>query len=102
MAQAQQRGAMMSRALSRQWAVQQGGGTIVKATRDFERRSPVRRAAIVAVSAWNLWLTATAEWDVSRTPASRVRGGKVLWRLLARTNTVGPLASCRGRRARGD
>lgn len=46
----------------------------------------------MAVTAWNLYLSASAEWDIQHRPAARVRGSKLLWRLACLTNTVGPMS----------
>ena len=71
-----------------------------KAIQRFKALSPVRQAAIVGITAWNLWLIVAAQLDISRTPADQMRGSKALWRVLCLTNTVGPLAYFRwGRRA---
>jgi hypothetical protein len=73
--------------------------TIAQALRDFRRLSPVKQAAIVAVTAWNVWLSGAAQLSIRRTPTEQIRGRKVLWRLACLTNTVGPLAYFRwGRR----
>ena len=70
-----------------------------KLVRDFRGLSPVKQAAIVAITAWNWWLSATAELSIQRTPAERIRGPKQLWRLACLSNTIGPLAYFRwGRR----
>jgi hypothetical protein len=75
---------------------------ISKLVRDFRALSPVKQAAIVAISAWNWWLSATAELSIQRTPSQEIRGPKLLWRLACLSNTVGPLAYFRfGRRDRG-
>jgi hypothetical protein len=75
---------------------------ISKLVRDFRALSPVKQAAIVAITAWNWWLSATAELSIQRTPAEHIRGPKLLWRLACLSNTVGPLAYFRfGRRDRG-
>jgi len=56
----------------------------------------------VAITAWNLWLSVVAEWDIQRRPAAEVRGRKAFWRLACLTNTVGPLSYFRwGRRTDG-
>jgi hypothetical protein len=65
---------------------------IAKVAREFRALSPVKQAAIVAITAWNWWLSATAELSIQRTPAEQIRGPKPLWRLACLTNTVGPLA----------
>lgn len=65
----------------------------------FKALSPVSQAAIVGVTAWNLWLTVTSERDLQRRSSDEVRGPKLLWRLACLTNSVGPLAYFRwGRR----
>jgi hypothetical protein len=64
---------------------------IGKLVRDFRGLSPVKQAAIVAITAWNWWLSGSAELSIQRTPAERLRGPKLLWRLACLTNTVGPL-----------
>jgi hypothetical protein len=65
---------------------------IRKLVQEFRRLSPVPQAAIVAVTAWNWWLSGSAELNIQRTPAERVRGPKLVWRLACLTNTIGPLA----------
>lgn len=57
----------------------------------FKELSPVAQAAIVGVTAWNLWLIFTAQRDLQHRPHDEVRGPKLLWRLACITNTVGPL-----------
>jgi len=75
---------------------------ITQIARDFRALSPVKQAAIVAITAWNLWLSASAQLSIQRMPADRIRGRKWLWRLACLTNTVGPLAYFRwGRRGAG-
>jgi len=63
-----------------------------RAISDFRKLSPAAQAAIVAVTAWNLYLCAAAEWDLQHRPPVRVRGSKTLWRLACLTNTVGPVS----------
>jgi len=63
-----------------------------RAINDFRKLSSLGQAAIVAVTAWNLYLSAAAEWDIQHRPAARVRGSKTLWRLVCLTNTVGPVS----------
>ncbi len=70
-----------------------------RAVAEFKKLSPVPQAAIVAVTAWNLWLIASAQRDIQHRPAGEVRGPKGVWRLVCLTNTVGPLIYFRwGRR----
>jgi hypothetical protein len=73
---------------------------VSRAIAQFRKLSPIAQAAIVAVTAWNLYLSVSAEVDIQRRPAEQVRGRKLLWRLACLTNTVGPLAYFRwGRRS---
>lgn len=73
-----------------------------KALAEFKRSSPVAQAAIVGVTAWNVWLIVTAQRDIQRRPADEVRGPKLLWRVACLTNTVGPLLYFRwGRTSKG-
>jgi hypothetical protein len=72
---------------------------IARLHRDFTALSPVKQAAIVAITAWNLWLIVLSQRSLSRTPAEQLRGPKPLWRLACLTNSAGPLAYFRwGRR----
>ena len=73
-----------------------------KALAEFKKLSPVRQAAIVAITAWNLWLTVTSERDLQRRSPDEVRGPKLLWRLACLTNSVGPLAYFRWGRLTND
>ena len=53
---------------------------------------PRARRAIVVGSIVELVLTAVALRDLKRRPKSQVRGPKLLWRLLAFVQPVGPIA----------
>jgi hypothetical protein len=57
----------------------------------FKELSPIRQAAIIGVTAWNITLSVLAERDIHRRPAADIRGNKALWRVVCLTNTVGPL-----------
>ena len=73
---------------------------IAKLRRDFTALSPVKQAAVVALTAWNLWLIVLSQRSINRTPAEAIRGPKPLWRLACLTNSVGPLSYFRwGRRS---
>jgi hypothetical protein len=75
---------------------------LARALAEFKKLSPVRQAAIVAITAWNLWLIVSAERDIQCRSPDEVRGAKLLWRLACLTNTVGPLIYFRwGRRTKG-
>lgn len=71
-----------------------------KALEKFKHLPPAGQAAIVGVTAWNLWLIGSAQRDISRRAEEQIRGPKWLWRIVCLTNTVGPLAYFRwGRNA---
>ena len=53
---------------------------------------PAARRAVWALLAVELVLIATAERDIQRRPADQIRGPKLLWRVLATQNLVGPAA----------
>jgi hypothetical protein len=73
--------------------------SIVNLFQDFRALSPVKQAAIAALTAASWWLSGSAELSIHRTSAERIRGPKLWWRLACLTNTVGPLAYFRwGRR----
>jgi hypothetical protein len=65
---------------------------IAKLRTDFAALSPVKQAAVVAITAWNAWLIVLSQRSLSCTPTEQVRGPKPLWRLACLTNSVGPLA----------
>jgi hypothetical protein len=65
---------------------------IAKMRRDFAALSPIKQAAVVAITAWNLWLIVLSQRSLSHMPAERIRGPKLLWRLACLTNSAGPLA----------
>jgi hypothetical protein len=67
----------------------------------FRKLPPAFQAAIVAITAWNLWLSGSAERDIHRRPADEIRGPKLLWRLFCLTNTLGPAVYFRWGRRRG-
>jgi hypothetical protein len=67
----------------------------------FRRLPPAYQAAIAAITAWNLWLSAAAERDIHRRPPAEVRGPKLIWRVVCLTNTVGPAVYFRWGRRRG-
>ena len=70
-----------------------------KAIARFKALSPVAQAAVVAATAWNLTLTARAEWDIAHRDDDQIKGSRTLWRLFCLTNSVGPLSYFRwGRR----
>lgn len=53
---------------------------------------PAARRALWALLAVELVLIAAAERDIQRRPAERIRGPKLLWRVIATQNLVGPAA----------
>ena len=65
----------------------------------FQNLSPVRQAAVVAVTAWNLSLIVLAERDLHRRGDAEIHGSRRLWQLACLTNSVGPLSYFRWGRA---
>jgi hypothetical protein len=53
---------------------------------------PAARRAVWALLAVELVLIAAVERDIQRRPADRIRGPKLLWRVVATQNLVGPAA----------
>jgi hypothetical protein len=53
---------------------------------------PAARRALWALLAAELVLIAAAERDIQRRPADRIRGPKLLWRVVATQNLIGPAA----------
>ena len=51
-----------------------------------------QRAMIGAAAAAELSLKVAALIDIKRRPADRIRGPKLLWRVLATQNVIGPAA----------
>jgi hypothetical protein len=62
------------------------------ATKRWADMSPVQRKAIVALSAVEMVLTATAAADLYRRPQSGLRGPKALWWAGIFIQPVGPVA----------
>jgi hypothetical protein len=58
----------------------------------YHRLSPAAQRALWALVAVELVLIAAAERDIQRRPAANIRGPKLLWRVLATQNVVGPAA----------
>lgn len=57
------------------------------------------QAAILAAGSVQVALLIAAQIDITRTPADRIRGSKLRWRLISLINFVGPLLYfTRGRR----
>lgn len=54
--------------------------------------SPAARIAVWVALVLELVLIAAAERDIQRRPAENIRGPKLLWRLVATQNVVGPAA----------
>ena len=58
----------------------------------YRRLGPAARRAVWALLAVELVLIAAVERDIQRRPADRIRGPKLLWRVVATQNLVGPAA----------
>ena len=58
----------------------------------YRRLGPTARRAVWALLAVELVLIAAVERDIQRLPAERIRGPKLLWRVVATQNLIGPAA----------
>jgi hypothetical protein len=61
-------------------------------TAHYRRLGPAARRAVWALLAVELVAIAAAERDIQRLPAERIRGPKLLWRVVATQNLIGPAA----------
>ena len=70
-----------------------------KAKKPFRERSRTQRLWLLMLTAGSVLLVIAAERDIQRRPADRVRGNRLLWRLVS-LNALGSLSYFRwGRRA---
>ena len=53
---------------------------------------PAARRAVWALLAFEAVLIVAVERDIQRRPTARIRGPKLLWRIVATQNFVGPVA----------
>ncbi len=58
----------------------------------YGKLSPPMRKALWALLAAEAVLIVAAERDIQRRPAESIRGPKLLWRLVATQNVIGPAA----------
>jgi hypothetical protein len=65
----------------------------------FTRLSPARKAAVVAITGWNVSLIVLAQRDIHRRTDAQIRGSRRAWQLACLTNSVGPLSYFRWGRA---
>jgi hypothetical protein len=65
----------------------------------FTQLSPARKAAVVAITGWNVSLIVLAQRDIHRRTDAQLRGPRRLWQLACLTNSVGPLSYFRWGRA---
>jgi hypothetical protein len=61
-------------------------------TRLYRGLSRAQRRALLGALALEGALIALTERDIARRPADRIRGPKLLWRIVATQNVVGPAA----------
>ena len=54
--------------------------------------SPAGRAGLWFLLAFEVVLIAAAQRDIQRRPAELIRGPKLLWRVIATQNVIGPAA----------
>ncbi len=58
----------------------------------YRQLSPRAQRVVVAVLAMEAVLVVATERDIQRRPVDRIRGPKLLWRVIATQNVVGPAA----------
>ena len=56
----------------------------------YRQLSPRTQRVVVAVLAMEAVLIVATERDIQRRPVERIRGPKLLWRVIATQNVVGP------------
>jgi len=67
--------------------------------RFYGRLSPAARGALWLLLAIEAALIVAAQRDIQRQPSECIRGPKLMWRMIATQNIVGPAAYyCLGRR----
>jgi len=76
-------------------------GPIQELSRLYQGLSPAKRRGVLALVALEGVLVALTERDIARRPADRIRGPKLLWRVIATQNVVGPAAYALLGRRRG-
>ena len=64
------------------------GGLVAR----YRGLTPNARRAVWALLALELVLIAAVERDIQRRPADEIRGPKLLWRVVATQNVIGPAA----------
>lgn len=67
----------------------------------WQRLSPLARRAITVAVALEGVLIAAVQHDIHHRPAERIRGPKLLWRIVGTQNVVGPIAYLTLGRRRG-
>lgn len=65
---------------------------IQELSRLYRGLSPAKRRAVLGLLAAEGIVITLAERDISRQPAGRIRGPKLLWRAIATQNLIGPAA----------
>lgn len=65
------------------------------AHKKWSKLNPWERYAIVGAAIVQFTLAGSAWWDLSRRPASAVRGSKQTWALIIAINFIGPLTYLR-------
>lgn len=63
-----------------------------EAAKFYRGLSPAARVGLWVLVALEVALVALAQRDIQRRPANLIRGPKLLWRLVATLNFIGPAA----------
>lgn len=61
-----------------------------KLIESYRGLSPLARRGVLVLLAIEALLIAATERDIHRRPAQSIRGPKLLWRLIATQNVIGP------------
>jgi hypothetical protein len=65
---------------------------IHEVVKHYNRLSATARCAVWALLALEAVLITVAQRDIQRRPAERIRGPKLLWRVVATQSVIGPAA----------
>jgi hypothetical protein len=65
---------------------------IREVVKHYNRLSPTARRVVWVLLAFEAVLITAAQRDIQRRPAERIRGPKLLWRVVATQNVIGPAA----------
>ncbi|MCA4133931.1 hypothetical protein [Arthrobacter sp. M4] len=68
------------------------GGKMRRQKKTWKDMTQGQRIATIVIGSIQIALFAAAQRSISKTPASRIRGSKAMWRAASFINTLGPLS----------